>query len=71
MSDAPLSSEESNPKGYMVVTSDEISDLEQIVEERLAGGWQLAGGIAVAHGSYEGRKGHESWTQLYQAMVKR
>lgn len=67
----PTSDELLNPKGYMVVTSDDIGDLELQVDEHLTDGWQLVGGIAVAHGSYEGRKGHESWTQFYQAMVKR
>jgi hypothetical protein len=59
-----------NPKGYMVVNSDELAEFEQMVDAHRADGWQLVGGVAVTHGSYEGRKGTESRTQYYQAMVK-
>jgi len=71
MTEQGASDELLNPKGYMVVNSDDIAEFEQMVDGHLADGWQLVGGIAVTHGSYEGRKGTESWTQYYQAMVKK
>lgn len=56
---------------YAILEASDSTELEQLVNERLAEGWALCGGVAVIVHETTDRDGfkHGYWT-YYQAMTK-
>lgn len=65
-----------NPLEYFVVTSDHPATLDEQVNDRLARGWELQGGVSVttvrtATQHIEGPGDREPWLMWAQAMIFR
>jgi hypothetical protein len=58
---------------YKILSSDDRAELEELVEEALGEGYELAGGVCVQNYSWENeRKGYSEYSQIWtQSVLKR